>query len=150
MIKPSPIPVNIFRGIVPTFTGFDNVNPDNLANATDGDDTTSTGVGTKNSAYAAGAFIFDLGSVKTVRVTGKVALNASSGTSYVFIESSPDNVTYDAIETYAGINMTTKEAITSLVPRSLRGRYIRIRFSTASGSNGNGKLYTIRGYEEGN
>jgi len=84
---------NVLRGIVPTYTGFDTTVPTDLANATDGDPTTSTGEGKKTlgGAGEVGVFVFTLPRPMNIIVGGRVTLHSSAGTLTVYISADSDD-----------------------------------------------------------
>ena len=81
LIHPGRAFRNIARGIVPTVSGFD-VDPSDLAKATNGDPTDPTGTGstTRVGAGETGAVFLDLGSDKYVLVGGSIQLDSTTGT----------------------------------------------------------------------
>lgn len=120
--------VNILRGIVPTISSWD-VSPTNLANSTDGNFTTATGIGssTRAGAFATiGQFIFDLGSIQTAIFGFKYGMSASAGAAQAFSLVSDDNITYTRNDTnVAEINTNTEQIGYSTIMIE-NGRYFQI------------------------
>lgn len=77
---------NVARGVVPTFTGFADANPADLANATDGDLSTFTSTGTKITIGAGDVGFFNFAvSPGTYLVSAKVGMWTSAGTLSAYI-----------------------------------------------------------------
>jgi len=130
--------INRLAGVLGVAAGFDTA-PTTLANATDGDWTTSTGIG-ENAALAAwtsgGSIVWDMGAVYTVLLCGRIIVgdnNAGGVSHYISIAASPDNSAW----VFCGDNTDGNSwsvgkcynADASVFPPTfiVRNRYIRLR-----------------------
>lgn len=142
-------PTNALYGIVPTFTGFDDVNPNNLANATDGDITTSTGAGSKAVTGVAnfGSFNFDLGSVKTVLVSGEMGLYCNGQIVNVYFLFSRDGTTFYTHPVNVSQLSATSEQVKALAAWPVTARYLRLQCNTGGTGTGNASIKTLAAHE---
>lgn len=149
VIVESNEPKNILRGVVPTASGWGTA-PTNLANCTDGDLSTVTGTGSKVMGGAGdyGYVVFDLGSVKTVLVGFRVGLWSTSNTASVYVDGSPDNVTFYSTTNVNVSNASAVELISDATNCAiLTCRYIRLRFNINGAATANAKIYEAMAYE---
>lgn len=144
----SKTPINILRGVVPTFTGFDTTNPTNLANATDGDPITATGEGKKTVGAAAeiGKFVFDLGSEKNVIVGMKISVHSSASNIFVYINSDTDT---DKGSSQLSVATVAAKIVTASTRILLNTRYIYIIGVSGAACDGFLGLYEVVAYEMG-
>lgn len=134
--KPLPfIPLNKLAGILGVASVFD-TNPTLLERCTDADYTLWTGEGIKSLAGVngeVGRIVFDMGANYPVCVL--VWLNphraSGDGTITLSLESSSDGITY-AGGVSAGISGIAGDLLRDSYPGFCYGRYIRLRFTTAS------------------
>lgn len=142
---------NLLRGIQPTASVF-NTNPTNLERCTDGNISTATGAGSKavTGADTIGELIFNIGSIKTMMVSGKIELWSSANAMNVMVLSSEDGTNWRAA-TNSILTITVssegypKDSFFALVT----GRYIRFRFYTSGTATGNVKIWQLFAHELG-
>lgn len=149
-------PVNLLRGVVPTtdfFGGTGGQVPTNLANATDGDPTTSTGegIGVTTGATTVGIFIFDRGAANTnnpITIHTKIGAWVSTSSMDIYIASSTDGTNfYNSIQLTGPNHITnTTEQIATVLPADVYTRYFRIILVANGALTGHAKLYTVNGY----
>lgn len=145
-------PRNILRGATITFDGFDDANPTSLENATDGNATTSTGVGTKilGATGDVGNFYIDLGSVKTILFSAKIGVSSSANNLRAYLNSKiASGDTYRELAS-AWVNVaSTSEFIMDPQPQLVTARYLKIRVNVSGAATGNIKIYELKAYELG-
>jgi hypothetical protein len=141
---------NLVKGVLPVASSWD-VDPTNLANATDGDINTSTGTGTSTGKGAFGTYgiiSFDLGSVKNVLIGGKVGIWSTIGDSEVYVQASTDGINF-----YTTSTLLTKfnnvEKIGWLMSTNIVGRYIEFILTSDSNTTVNTKIYELMLYDLG-
>jgi hypothetical protein len=141
--------LDLARGKLVTFDGFDDANPNNLANATDGNYSTATGTGTKvmTGAGSVGSFILDLGEIKTVLVTARVGIGTTAGNISVFIDSSDDGIAYRTFVGSGNYTTLTGDNIKPLVPALLNTRFIRLRVTASAAATCNANLRELMVFE---
>jgi len=147
-------PRNILRGIVPSYTGFDTATPTNLEKATNGVISDPVGTGTRTVAGAdyIGAFIFDLGSIKTFLFSATFSAWSDTSTYICYVSTSNDGTNYKVNTPLTVSTATTSDGVTTStmdVSTVLTGRYIRLRWRLAAAAAGNVKLFEAMGYELG-
>lgn len=119
---------NLLRGIVPTISSWD-VDPINLANSTDGNFSTATGIGSSTEAGTfgtVGTFTFDLGSIQTVIFGFKFGMDASAGNAVAHSIVSDDNITFTRNDVFDAQISSAVESIGYSTLSTLNGRYIQI------------------------
>ena len=123
-IDPANIFLNVVRGIVPSVLGWD-TDPTNLANITDGNFTTKTGIGSKiQSAGWEGAYIYwDLATRKNCLIGIDCEMATSAGSVYVFAADSPDGTTWTW-----GADMLTVISIGSLSRKPAYSHWVSQQF----------------------
>lgn len=144
-------------GVLATQSGWTSA-PDNLANATNGSFTTSTGTGVKNTVGAyglTGSYIkLDMGAVYTVNIMTKLLIGTNlSDIVGAVVEISEDDATYYPLNLNGGcstslwLGATTGTAFFS---GAGYGRYIRIQAYNGSGSSANLSLavYEIKAIDQ--
>lgn len=134
--------IDVARGKLITFEGFDDATPYNLANATDGDYATSTGTGTKvmSGAGTVGSFILDLGEIKTVLVSARMGIWTSAGNISVNIDSSDAGDTYRTLAANGNYTSITTEQIKPMLPALVNARFIRLRVSASAAATCNANV----------
>ena len=139
---------NVLRGILGVASGWD-TDPTNLANMTDGDLATVTGTGSKVVWVAEdyGRIVFDLGSIKTVLVGGRVGIWSTAGGITAYVESSDDNVNWK--RTYVAVfwAYSSGEYVIYTQGHLATGRYIQIRFYVDAAATAYAKIYEVMAWE---
>lgn len=138
--------IDALKGLIPIVDTFD-VNPSDLANITDNNSTTASGVGTKvmGGGGTVGQLTYDLGSSKNVIIGGKIDLYASTGSMNLVIDVSDDNNTYinGPINAFS-ITQTSSSPKWIGYPYITRARYIRFRFTSGGAANpGSVKIHQL-------
>jgi len=144
-------PLSPAAPIVPTADTFD-TNPTNLERTTDGNFDTATGDGSKvlGGAGTVGQLIYDLGSVKTVTVGGKVGLSQNgSATVRVLVDSSQNGLDYINSTSILFSTTLTSNRIEELLAQTVTGRYIRIRIYSTAACTAVAKFYQIFAHAQG-
>lgn len=147
-------PRNVLRGIVPTASGWDTP-PSDLANLTDGDHTTTTGVGTKTTTGASqviGTLSFDLGNVKKFLFGATFSCWSNTGSIFGYVEYSINGSRW--YNPHGGAQgrtwIQTSESAASVYkfpPYDLQTRYLRLTFYSSAALNGNIRGLEVSGYE---
>ena len=147
-LKLESSPDNALRGILGVASGW-GTDPTNLANATDGDIDTVTGTGNKIMAGAGtcGYIKFDLGSVKTALVGGKIAIWSTAGTIYMYIDQSVDDITWYLSGQPVLGRVVADENIAPPPPVLVTMRYFRLRFYVNAASTIYAKIYEVMAWE---
>lgn len=136
---------NSARGVVPTFTGFSDANPADLANATDGDPDTFTSTATKILASSGemGTLIFDLGRSSRWLIFLKVGLWSSAGSVQVYIKSNEQSV----YERVMGSVTSASELKPVCLSPILVGQVVTLQAYGTAASTANFRLYEFAAYE---
>lgn len=149
--------VDAARGITPTATTWDS-NPSDLANATDGDETTATGTGSKSisSATTFGAVNIDLGQLALYDLSATIAYWAQTTSSSCTIYWDYKKASGDSMRSHAsshsGSGGTTEWTTLAEMPVvRVYTRYIALRFvnNTTNNQTYYGKVGSIRAHKVG-
>jgi hypothetical protein len=144
--------VNRLLGVLGTVATFD-TNPTSLANATDGDFSTSTGEGNKTvaSATTLGTITWDLGGTYDVELRAKIGVwsNTSSVAAQWFYSEDDSNFYY-----VSTTNINTKTGTTEYVMYSqlewCHAQKVRLIFASGAAQNGSAKVYEVEAIDTGN
>jgi len=143
---------NRARGRLPVASIFD-VNPTNLANATDGDFNTVTGTGNKTIVGVAtlGRVAIDLGGIYNVHLRVKCGLWSTAGTVDAYSWGSTDNVTYYRISWKSLLQVIGQiaEYIIHNQIEFVRARYLYMDFVGQAAMTGYVKIYEIQAIDLG-
>jgi len=143
-------PVNIMKGILPVASGFDTP-PSNLANATNGDPDTPTGVGSKtlDGAGDIGTIIFDLGSAKTFLLGIQLGFWTSANSISVYVQASKDGISYPTSILPFNTGATSEQQRDMNGILLINKRYVKLYANVNGAATGNVKIYEVVGYEKG-
>ena len=149
---PLLMPGNILNNILKGKLGVASVwgtDPANLENMTDGDIDTVTGTGEKVMGAAGfyGYIAFDLGSIKTVLLGARVGMWCTTGSVYVYAQSSNNNINWKSAGVTLAAITSVGEYIADIQGHVLNGRYIRLAFSVSTASTAYAKIYEVMGWE---
>lgn len=144
-------PRNVLRGILGIADATWGVAPTNLANVTDGNKDTVSGTGTKTLSGSGniGYITFDLGSIKTVLIGGKIGVWSTANGITAYLQVSDDGNTYRTTTIIISGSTSTSEIIVDCVPAIISTRYIKLRFYGSGAMDANIKLYEFRGWDLG-
>ena len=148
LLMPGNILNNILKGKLGVASVWD-TDPANLENMTDGDLATVTGTGSKvmGAGGSYGHITFDLGSVKTVLVGGKVGIWSTAGNIYCVLEQSDNNITWNG-DNGTALNYTTLvEQVSAFRTHLVTCRYFRLRFYVTAASTAYAKIYEVMAWE---
>lgn len=136
-------PINRLKGILATQTGW-NTAPTSLANCTDGDWTTATGLAKQTElgqfSVSAGYIAFDMGAIYNVNLRGLVDIRNQDAWSAIIlvVRASEDNSTWYSVQPMVG-NMgcflglgDALTTVTGFINTFCRARYIRFYISNNS------------------
>jgi len=145
---PRVVLTNRALGRPPTAVGWDTP-PSNLERAVDGDWDTATGTGstTLGAAGNLGMLEFDLGEVYNIMLVMKLGLWVDTSYIRVFVDHSPDGVTWITSPIMISGTGATSESIQYNSMFFLRARYFRVRFYGYAAMTGYVKVYEIQAYE---
>lgn len=144
---------NRAKGRLPVAATWD-VNPTNLANATDGDFDTVTGTGSKAILGIAelGRITMDLGAAYSVNVRAKLGMWSTAGNVYVTLYYSVDNIAwYNAFMggAFTQVVGNVAEYIVGCNLQFVRARYIRLQFVGSVAQTGYVKIYEVQAIDLG-
>lgn len=130
---------NVLKNVV----GVPNVTwgtaPADIANLTDENDATHVTAGSTVIAATSGGIgeiRFDLGGPGNYLITHKVGLKSTTGTIFVYVESSPDNLDYTAINYIKLVDIaSTTEKEVDTIPAFSSKRYLRLRYFVSGATN---------------
>jgi len=147
-LKLESSPDNILKGLLGVAADW-GTDPTDLENATDGDlaIVTGTGVTIKGAGGTYGTLTFDLGSIKTVLLSGRFGLWSTASTTRILAESSDDNITYRSDWTNLCDITTTAEKVIDSKATILTGRYARIKFHVNAAATANAKIYEVMAWK---
>lgn len=149
---------NILRGITPTADATWTTPPTDLENITNGNTSTTSGVGQKSLSGAGiiGYITFDLGSVKSFTLNGLINAWASTGSGQIDmqVQISDDGINYsgttgDKIGNTTSVTEDISSRLTFDNSPSLVTRYFRLRFYGSAAMTANIRLTEVYGYELG-
>ena len=126
--------------------------PTALANTTDGDITTTTGVGTVLGGGAAtcGYISYDLGATKTVLFSVQFSMWLSANTGKYYFEYSRDGITYYQTDGDARVNSyDTNENHRYSASELITTRYIRLYFYMSGAASMNVRILEAKAYHLG-
>lgn len=150
-------PRNILRGIVPTADGWDTP-PSELANITNGNLESKTGVGVKSLSGAGviGTIIFDMGSVKSILITSLINAWASTGSGQIDVQVkvSDDGTNWSSTtgDKCGNCTATEENYISKIVFDNaplIITRYFQLRFYGSAAMTANVRLTEILAYDMG-
>lgn len=147
-------PRNVLRGVVPTATTF-STPPTDLANCTDGDNTTKTGIGEKETTGGSvyGYLTFDLGSSKLVQISGLYSTYSSTGNTFCYLNYGEQSNFSDARAALLSSKTAATTESAGLGEQTyspiIKARYIRLEFKTSTAATGYAVIYSLRGHELG-
>lgn len=141
---------NSANGIVPVASSWD-VDPTNLANATDGDIDTATGIGNsvnKGAFNDYGVLSIDLGSIKNVLIGGKVGIVAAAGTAEVYVRASTDGINFYQTNSLL-INYDNVELIGFLFSTNVVAQYIDFVLTSNDNTTVSMRVFELMAYDLG-
>ena len=146
-IRNKPL-INCARGLIPTTANF-GVAPTSLQNATDGDRTTATGIGTNTltGAGIVGDLIITLPTSGTYIISGVLGYWSTAGNTQVRIMCYADNVTLLDTAINKLSRSTTSEQISIFDSSIIVGNVFRIRIRGDVAGNYSIKFYEIYAYK---
>lgn len=143
---------NRAKGKLPVATTWD-VNPTNLANATDGDFDTVTGTGSRvlGAGGNLGFLTIDLGAVYNVFLRGKFGMWSTVGNVFSYFLTSDDGVTYRQTSWYfvSRVLAQIAEYVSFTYVVFARARYIQVLFSGDVAMTGYVKIYELQAIDFG-
>jgi hypothetical protein len=143
---------NVLKGVTPVAATWD-TDPTSLANTTDEDITTTSGVGSKvmSGSGTYGTLTYDLGETKTVIVGARVYLKSTAGTTRMDVHLSFDNSTYrNTDQVTPGLSFASTSGKTGWQPTIIAPvRYIRLNFAVDAASTAYARIDEVWAYQVG-